>query len=96
MNNHEAFEAYVKSEIGDIAVMDAGQHISPKINNYWLVWQASALENQKTVAKAELPGLKRLSPEEISTVAEACGLGGYEERYLFAREIRDKLGVPKS
>lgn len=37
--NRELFAAFVKKNLGDIAVMDGGRYISPKINNYWLVWQ---------------------------------------------------------
>jgi hypothetical protein len=37
--SRSAFEQFVKDEMGDIAVMDAGRYISPKIQNYWRVWQ---------------------------------------------------------
>jgi hypothetical protein len=40
--NRKAFEEFVKSEMGDIAVMDAGRYISPKIQNYWRVWEAAS------------------------------------------------------
>ena len=40
-NNREEFEDFVKHELGDIAVFDDGRYISPKIQNYWLTWQAS-------------------------------------------------------
>lgn len=33
------FEAYVKAELGDIAVVSEGRYISPKIQNYYKVWQ---------------------------------------------------------
>lgn len=33
------FEAYVKTELGDIAVVSEGRYISPKIQNYFKVWQ---------------------------------------------------------
>ena len=36
-----AFESFVKSELGDVAVKDQGRYISPKIQNYWLTWQAA-------------------------------------------------------
>lgn len=32
------FEAYVKAELGDIAVVSDGRYISPKIQNYYKVW----------------------------------------------------------
>ncbi len=34
----EAFEALVRKELGDIAVMDGGRYISQKISNYWRCW----------------------------------------------------------
>lgn len=40
-DSRKAFEAFVRSELGDIAVMDEGRYISPKIQNYWLTWQAA-------------------------------------------------------
>lgn len=33
------FEAYVNAELGDIAVVSEGRFISPKIQNYYKVWQ---------------------------------------------------------
>jgi hypothetical protein len=33
------FEAYVKAELGDIAVVSEGRFISPKIQNYFKIWQ---------------------------------------------------------
>lgn len=33
------FETFVKAELGDIAVFDNGRYISPKIANYWKLWQ---------------------------------------------------------
>ena len=36
----EAFEDFISSEQGDVAVVDEGRYISPKIQNYWLTWQA--------------------------------------------------------
>jgi hypothetical protein len=41
LDDRAAFEAFVKSEMGDIAVMDAGRYISPKIQKYWRVWEAA-------------------------------------------------------
>jgi hypothetical protein len=35
------FEAFVRSELGDVAVADRGRYISPKIQNYWRTWQAA-------------------------------------------------------
>jgi hypothetical protein len=37
------FEAYVKAELGDIAVVSEGRFISPKIQNYYKIWN-----NQQT------------------------------------------------
>lgn len=42
--SREAFEAFVKRELGDIAVMDEGRYISPKIQKYWLTWQAASAQ----------------------------------------------------
>jgi hypothetical protein len=39
--NRKLFAAFVKKNLGDIAVMDNGRYISPKINNYWLLWEES-------------------------------------------------------
>jgi len=39
--NREAFAAFVKKNLGDVAVMDNGRYISPKINNYWIIWEES-------------------------------------------------------
>lgn len=39
--SRDLFAAFVKKNLGDIAVMDGGRYISHKINNYWLVWQAA-------------------------------------------------------
>jgi hypothetical protein len=33
------FEEFVKAELGDIAVSDNGRYISPKIQNYWKIWE---------------------------------------------------------
>lgn len=38
---HAQFQAFVKAELGDIAVMDQGRYISPKIQNYWKIWIAA-------------------------------------------------------
>lgn len=35
------FEAFVRTNLGDVPVMDGGRYISPKINSYWLLWTAS-------------------------------------------------------
>jgi len=36
------FEAYVKAELGDIAVVSEGRFINPKIQNYFKIWQHQA------------------------------------------------------
>jgi hypothetical protein len=38
------FEAYVKAELGDIAVVSEGRFISPKIQNYFKIWQHLKVE----------------------------------------------------
>jgi len=35
------FEDFVKKEMGDIAVFDDGRYISPKIQAYFKIWEAS-------------------------------------------------------
>ncbi len=39
LNEKNAFETYVKTEMGDIAIFDEGKYISPKIQNYWKIWK---------------------------------------------------------
>lgn len=39
---NEEFELYVKTELGDIAVINEGKYISPKIQNYYKIWQYQA------------------------------------------------------
>ena len=41
MDSREAFDEFVRRELGDVPVMDMGRYISPKINNYWRTWQAA-------------------------------------------------------
>ena len=48
----EAFEAFVSSELGDVAVADEGRYISPKIQNYWLTWQAATDRAMAEAVKA--------------------------------------------
>ena len=36
---NKEFEDYVAKELGDIAVVSEGRYISPKIQNYYKVWQ---------------------------------------------------------
>ena len=36
-----AFEAFVSSEMGDVAVREGDRYISPKIQNFWKVWQGA-------------------------------------------------------
>jgi hypothetical protein len=45
------FEAFVKRELGDVAVMDEGRYISPKIQKYWLTWQAAKLAERERAAQ---------------------------------------------
>jgi hypothetical protein len=37
----QRFENFVRENLGDVAVMDRGRYISPKIEKYWLTWQAA-------------------------------------------------------
>lgn len=46
------FEAFVRRELGDIAVMDDGRYISPKIQKYWLTWCA-ATERAARIAESD-------------------------------------------
>jgi hypothetical protein len=56
--NREAFAAFVKNNLGDVAVMDNGRYISPKINNYWLLWEES---RQRHSAQPAVPLTVRLA-----------------------------------
>lgn len=53
MSEETAFEAFVRTELGDIAVKDGGKYISPKINNYWRVWQAAQSEYAEAETQAQ-------------------------------------------
>jgi hypothetical protein len=56
------FEAYVKAELGDIAGISEGCYISPKIQNYYKLWQHR--EAQLKAAKNQwVPVSKRLPKE---------------------------------
>ena len=48
----EAFEDFISSELGDVAVVDEGRYISPKIQNYWLTWQAATARALAEAVKA--------------------------------------------
>jgi hypothetical protein len=45
------FEAFVRQNLGDIAVYDGNRYISPKIHNYWRTWQAATDRAQQTTDK---------------------------------------------
>ena len=49
--DREAFEQFVRDELGDVPVMDNGKYISQKINNYWRAWRAGR-ENAALAAGA--------------------------------------------
>lgn len=49
----EAFEKFVDSELGDVAVSDNGKYISPKIQKYWLTWQAATSAQSERIARLE-------------------------------------------
>jgi hypothetical protein len=40
-DERQRFETFVRQEMGDVAVMDRDRYISPKIQKYWLTWQAA-------------------------------------------------------
>jgi hypothetical protein len=41
-NSHcKPFEDLVANELGDVAVWDDGRYISPKIQRYFLIWEAA-------------------------------------------------------
>ena len=48
------FEDFVKKEMGDIAVFDDGRYISPKIQAYFKIWEAS----QNSVNRKSLDNVK--------------------------------------
>lgn len=58
----EAFEAFVSSELGDVAVADEGRYISPKIQNYWLAWQAATARAMAEAVRA---------PDAVAALADA-------------------------
>lgn len=40
-NGQDDFQRFVKSELGDIAVIDGDHFVSEKIRTYWRIWCAS-------------------------------------------------------
>jgi hypothetical protein len=63
------FEAYVKAELGDIAVVSEGRFISPKIQNYFKVW--SFLEAVIYKLQLENESLKQVARFEADAAAQA-------------------------
>jgi hypothetical protein len=60
------FEAFVKHDLGDIAVMDEGRYISPKIQKYWLTWQAARAPLQAKIDALMLEYCPdEMTPEQI-------------------------------
>jgi hypothetical protein len=66
MTHTKDFEEFVKAELGDIAVSDNGRYISPKIQNYWKIW-----EHCKTTPPAK--------PEQHGLADEVIGCFGAAE-----------------
>jgi hypothetical protein len=69
------FEAFVKRELGDVAVMDEGRYISPKIQKYWLTWQAARAAERDEAASISAEQLERLARH---------GCGGDDTRWSFS------------
>jgi hypothetical protein len=63
------FEAYVKVELGDVAVVSEGRFISPKIQNYFKVW--SFLEAIIFKLQLENESLKQVARYETDVAAQA-------------------------
>ena len=79
----DQFASFVKQELGDIAVMDDGKYISPKIQKYWLTWQFSRQEETERCAQiadqwSVVSHLKlhagEMTPQELRT-AQAVAKG---------------------
>jgi aconitase A len=69
------FEAYVKAELGDIAVVSEGRYISPKIQNYYKVWQHQ--EARLSAAKSQWQSIDT-APRDVSFLAiTSCGGESY-------------------
>lgn len=58
----EAFEEFVRQELGDVAVMDEGRYISAKIQKYWLTWQAG---RASIASELDTPALSEVMPPEV-------------------------------
>jgi hypothetical protein len=70
--NREAFAAFVKKNLGDVAVMDNGRYISPKINNYWILWEES--RQRHSAQPAPVHGEATTYAERFThAVAVLCG-----------------------
>lgn len=59
---NKEFESYVKTELGDIAVVNEGKFISPKIQNYYKVWQHQAAR----IAELEKDAARYLNIEPVA------------------------------
>jgi hypothetical protein len=93
------FEAYVKVELGDVAVVSEGRFISPKIQNYFKVWSfleaiifKLQLENEslKQVARYETDVAAQAIADFEAVKAQLAALQKGAERY---RWLRDRLQI---
>jgi len=57
------FEAYVKAELGDIAVVSEGRFISPKIQNYYKIWNNQ--QTKITELESQVEALKQTDTVEL-------------------------------
>jgi hypothetical protein len=65
-DSRAAFETHVLKELGDVAVRDADRYISPKIQNYWLTWQAS----RKSVIEEAAVALEQADISQLKTTPD--------------------------
>jgi hypothetical protein len=82
------FEEFVKAELGDIAVSDNGRYISPKIQNYWKIW-----EHCKTTPPAAAQR-KPLTGEEMSQIEARWDASMHGSKIAFVvRETEAAHGI---
>jgi hypothetical protein len=98
----QAFAAFVKKNLGDVAVMDNGRYISPKINNYWLLWEESREQAIKQEEQQPVPvktysggrawpmqtGWVELTEDERRVLSWSCG---YDDYYELVENVEAKL-----
>jgi hypothetical protein len=86
------FEAYVKAELGDIAVVSEGRFISPKIQNYFKIW--SFLEAIIFKLQLENESLKQVARFETDVAAQA--IADFEAMKIEVEALRkDAEWIPK-